>query len=79
MKMHPKLTVGTRVALAEPVDNFPTIIVETGETGIVTDINDDMVWVLLDVEHPELAEWNNKLEIWREEGRWNDTLPLRLL
>ena len=66
--------------LTEAVDNFPTIIVEAGETGVVTDMNDDMVWVLLDVEHPELAEWNNKLEVWRENGRWNDTeLPLRAL
>lgn len=74
------VAVGTRVVLTEAVDNFPTIIVEAGETGVVTDMNDDMVWVLLDVEHPELAEWNNKLEVWRENGRWNDTeLPLRAL
>lgn len=58
------LRPGARVRLTEPVDNFPTCLIPAGETGTVTHCTDGVTMVRLDKHHPELAEWQNQLEVW---------------
>lgn len=56
---------GTRVRLTQEVDNYPTILAPKGATGTLMRIDEEgSYWVRLDQHHPELAEWNNELQIW---------------
>jgi hypothetical protein len=51
------------VRLTQDVDNYPTCLIRAGET--LTRITDEgTYWVKLDTYHPELAEWDNEMEIW---------------
>jgi hypothetical protein len=64
--------VGTRVELARDVDHYPNIYVKAGERGTVDYVSprtnpetaDVYLMVRMDRTFPELAEWNNRLEIW---------------
>jgi hypothetical protein len=59
------MEIGTRVRLAQDVDNYPTCLVRAGETGTLMRITDEgTYWIKLDRHHPELAEWDDELEIW---------------
>jgi len=60
------LTVGARVRLAEDIDNYPTILVVAGETGTIARVDDESVWVKMDVHLPALDDWKNELEVQRE-------------
>ena len=58
--------VGDRVRLNRDVDIFPLIIMREGEVGTIASINDEAIYVRMDKLYPELDEWDNALEIWRE-------------
>lgn len=64
MEPEPALRPGARVRLTDAVDNFPTCLIPAGETGTVTHCTDGFTMVRLDKHHPELAEWQNQLEVW---------------
>mgnify|MGYP000508744783 CR=1 FL=1 len=56
---------GSRVRLVQDVDNYPTCYIKAGETGTLTRIDSEgAYWIKLDAQHPELAEWENELQIW---------------
>lgn len=54
---------GQRVRLTRPVDNYPTGVFSEGLTGVCR-VEEDCFWVKLDEHVPELAEWDNELQIW---------------
>jgi hypothetical protein len=59
------IKIGTRVRLTQDVDNYPTCLIRTGETGTLMRIDSEgAYWVKFDRHHPELAEWDNELQIW---------------
>lgn len=62
------LKVGTQVKVVRPIDNWPDCYIEPGETGTLTEIDKYYWWVKLDADHPELEEWDNKVQIWD----WSD-------
>jgi hypothetical protein len=58
-------SIGTKVKLIQIVDNYPTCLIEAGETGTLVRIdNEGSYWVKLDQHHAELSEWDNELQIW---------------
>jgi hypothetical protein len=59
------MEIGMRLRLFQDADNYPTCLIRAGETGTLMRITDEgTYWIRLDTHHPELAEWNNELEIW---------------
>lgn len=66
---------GKRVRTTRPVDNYPIGVFSEGLTGVCR-VEDDCFWVKLDVHVPELAEWDNELQIWDwsedQDGCWSD-------
>ena len=58
--------VGDRVRLNSDVDIFPLIIMREGEAGTIASVNDEAIFVRMDKHYPELDEWDNALEVWRE-------------
>lgn len=74
--------IGTRVVLVSDVDNFPTLFVKAGETGILDRIDGEgSYWIKLDRHFPELNEWKNQLQIWdwsdENEGRFHPETFIR--
>lgn len=51
--------VGRLVQFIRPVDRFPHVLVQTGETGKVVTADDETIAVILDRYVPELVEWEN--------------------
>jgi hypothetical protein len=70
--------VGMRVILTEDVDNWPTVLVSKGATGVVASADDERVMVTLDEYRRELDEWENQLEIFFHD-RYDDGLPLAVV
>jgi hypothetical protein len=66
MTHYRKLKIGDEVALSEDIENGRTIYCEKGETGTVTEISDEFVFVKMDRHFPEIDEWDNQLQIWLE-------------
>ena len=58
---------GMRVRLVEDVENFPTVLVPAGECGMIADASDELVYVSLDRHFPELDEWENVLQVSRDD------------
>jgi hypothetical protein len=75
-----KFPKGARVVLSEQVENYPVGIFAAGLTGTVVDYSevDDAYWVKLDRHRPELAEWDNQLQIMGDEGEWPAERYLKL-
>jgi hypothetical protein len=73
-------SIGQRVRTTEIVDNFPTIVVERGETGTVMSADqegfDARYMVRMDRVFPALAEWDNCLEVYVYAG---DDVPLETI
>jgi hypothetical protein len=61
--------IGTKIKLVQDVDNSPTCLIGAGETGTLVNIDHEgSYWVKLDKYHPELAEWDNAIQI----SDWSD-------
>jgi hypothetical protein len=70
--------IGQRVKTRAALDIFPNISLQAGETGVVLWVHANpaacavyevVACVKLDTHHPELAEWDNELQIFgTEEG-----------
>jgi len=56
--------IGKRVRLIQAVDNYPDVFVPEGNTGILSQVHADCVWIKLDTHFPELNEWDNEVQIW---------------
>lgn len=71
------MQIGTKVKLVKPVENYPTCLIEAGETGTLARIDEDSYWVTLDTDHPELDEWQNQVQIfdWSDYGEQPDEHP----
>lgn len=68
-----EFTVGARVKICRDVEIFPIGIFRAGLLGTVTDYDSDVPpdwgWdlighVRLDEHRPELAAWDNNLQVW---------------
>jgi hypothetical protein len=72
--------IGKRVRLVHGVDNYPTVRVPAGETGTVLRFVCDSLWVKMDRHFPELAEWDNELQMWDwEDSRYPLVLDFEVL
>jgi hypothetical protein len=59
----PTLKDETRVEFIEDYDIFPTTIIKKGAKGIIHEIAEDCVYVLLDVKNPDLDAWDNIVQL----------------
>jgi hypothetical protein len=69
-----RLLPGTRVRLTRDVENFPFILAKPGLCGVLARVDDAGAWVKLDRIFPDLAEWDNHLQIDVESGAFVDYL-----
>ena len=64
--------IGTRVRIAAPIEIFPIDIFQTGLTGVLVEVDptarDVVAMVRLDQHHDGLAEWDNRLQVWRDDS-----------
>ena len=72
-----RFDVGDRVELSRDVDNFPNVYARAGERSTVVNVEHDSTWVRMDRTFPELAEWNNELQIWHPRDEAVEDLPLQ--
>lgn len=68
-------SVGDRVRLNRDVDIFPLIVMREDEVGTIASVNDEAIFVRMDKHYPELDEWDNALEVWRE---WHEDALTRI-
>jgi hypothetical protein len=62
--------IGRRVRLTNGYDgNFPTILVDAGETGTVRIWDGESLWIQMDRHFPQLDPWNNQLQLFDHEDR----------
>jgi hypothetical protein len=61
-----QVALGQIVQLNRDVDVFPTILCSAGHIGIVASSDSERIMVRMYNHFPELEEWGNELEIWRE-------------
>lgn len=54
-----------RVRLLTSVERFPHFTIDAGKTGIITEMNNDTIWVKMDELVPGCEEWSNRLIIYR--------------
>lgn len=62
------MAVGTRVRTTSDVENYPVIFMPAGATGTIAHSDDESTWVTLDRHVPDLAEWDNQLQVWHHES-----------
>ena len=57
------LKPGTHIVFRCGVEAFPHASIPTGSTGVVTEVNNDGVWIKMDGVFPGLSCWDNELQV----------------
>ena len=63
---------GAKVKFISEWDIFPHCIIKEGESGMVSKIDDDGIWIKMDTKHPNLDYWDNKVQMGQDERKIND-------
>lgn len=69
--------IGQKVEFIEEWDIFPHALIKIGETGTVSSIDNDEVWVKLDKVHDALDYWENQAHLGFDERKPEDYIKVK--